>query len=228
MTKFEKYIENLASHEDKKGKSLINARERILVNAGIRLNWIGDYIANPKIKYRKIDISVDKVLFTGTNPEWNKILIDRCQKNVTNFKELIKNDKKIRKKFASEASYGNEQILIRGPDENGFYSVFDGMHRFLGIILKNKKTVQAYVPINEQDHLPVCEAHVVYDLIRGFQRHANNKQGEKDLYHALKLLARTYENVIELLEKRFNFTYVADRKVQKIIKRVGQLSRNVE
>lgn len=222
MTKFEKYIENLANHEDNKSKSFLDSRGRILVNAGIRLNWIGDYIANPKIKYKKINIPTDKILFTGTNSEWNKILIDQCQKNVKKFKELVKNDKKIKKRFASEALYGNKPILMRGPDKNGFYRTFDGMHRFIGAVLKNKKTVPAYIPVNKQDYLPICEAHIVYDLIRGFQRHAKDEQGKEDLYHALKLLARTYENVVELLEKRFNFTYVADKDVQKIIKKVIQ------
>jgi len=220
MTKFEKYIKNLAIHEEKKNKFFLNSRNKILVNAGIGLNWIGDYVANPKIKYRKTSISVDKVLFTGTNPKWNKILIDQCQKNVNNFKELIKNDNNIKKKLLGEASFGNELILMRGPDREGFYRIIDGMHRFVGAVLKDKRTVSAYIPVNEQDHLPVCEAHVIYDLIRGFQRHAKDQQGKRELYYSLKLLARTYENVIGLLKKRFNFKYVADQEVQKIIKKV--------
>ncbi len=220
MDDFEKYIKNLADHEDEKSKSFLDSRKRILVNAGIRLNWIGDFIANPKIKYKKVKISVDNILFTGTNPEWNKVLIGQCRKSVKKFKELIKKNLEIKKRFACEVSYSNVPILIRGPDERGFFRVFDGMHRFVGAVLKSKKTVMAYVPISEQKHLPICEAHVVYDLIRGFQRHAKDKQGKIELYHALKLLARTYENVVELLEYRFNYTYVADEKVQEIIRRV--------
>jgi len=94
------------------------------------------------------------------------------------------------------------------------------MHRFVGAVIEKQKTVTAYVPINEDKHLPICEAHTVYDLIRGFQRHAKDDNGKIELYYALKLLARTYENVIDLLENRFNFTYVADDEVQEIIKKV--------
>lgn len=220
MNKFEKYIDVLATHEDKKSKSFLDPRGRILVNAGIRLNRIGDFISNPNIKYKLTSVSVNKVLFTGTNPDWNKILIDQCEKSVERFRALTKNNLEIKKKFSKEASFGDEPILMRGPDENGLYRVFDGMHRFVGAVLKNKKTIAAYIPINEEKHLPICEAHVAYDLIRGFQRHAKDQQGKRELYYALKLLARTYENVIDLLKNRFNFKHIPDKDVQKIIEKV--------
>jgi hypothetical protein len=220
MNDFEKYIEELANHEDGKSKSFLDPRERILVNAGIRLNWIGDFLANPNIKYKKTEVSINQVLFTGTNPDWNKVLIDKCERSVEKFQELIEQDEEIKKRFTQEASFGNEPILMRGPDEKGFYRVFDGMHRFIGAVIKKRGAVTAYVPTNENNHLPVCEAHTVYDLIRGFQRHAKDDNGKTELYHALKLLARTYENVIELLENRFNSTYVVDDEVQKIIEKV--------
>ena len=218
MTEFEKYIKDLAAHEERKSKPFLNPRMRILVNAGIRLNWIGDYLANPKIRFRKIKVAVDKVLFTGSSPAWNKILLERCHKSVREFRELIGKNQTIRKKFVKEASYSLEPILLRGPDDKGFYRVFDGMHRFVGAVIKNRKTISAYVPVNEQKQLPVCEAHVVYDLIRGFQSSAKDKRGEIQLYHALKLLARTYENVAGLLKTRFNHKYLPDRTVQRVIR----------
>lgn len=220
MNKFEKYIESLAVAEDKKSKALLDSRGRVLVNAGIQLNWIGDFISNSKIKYKLIKVPINKVLFTGTNPNWNKILIDRCEKSVEKFQALIKNNSEIKERFFKEALFGDEPILMRGPDENGLYRIFDGMHRFVGAVLKNKKTISAYVPINEDKYLPTCEAHVVYDLIRGFQRHAKDQQGKRELYCALKLLARTYENVVGLLKNRFNFKYIPDKEVQKVIEKV--------
>jgi len=225
MTKFEKYIKDLAAHEERKSMPFLNPRMQILVNAGIRLNWIGDYLANPKIRFRKIKISVDKILFTGSSLAWNKILLDRCHKSVGEFKELISKNQTIKKKFIKDASYSAEPILLRGPDEKGFYRVLDGMHRFVGAIIKNKKTVSAYIPVDEGKYLPICEAHVVYDLIRGFQRSARDKQGENDLYHALRLLARTYENGADLLKIRFNHKYVPDKAVQKIIRKIIKKDR---
>jgi hypothetical protein len=69
MNDFEKYIKDLANHEDEKSKSFLNPRKQILVNAGIQLNWIGDFLANPNIKYKKIEIPINQVIFTGTTPE---------------------------------------------------------------------------------------------------------------------------------------------------------------
>ncbi|NTW22177.1 hypothetical protein HGA34_01370 [Candidatus Falkowbacteria bacterium] len=220
MNKFEKYLSDLAAHEESKSKKQLDPRGRILVNAGVGLNWIGDYLANPKIKYRKIKLPVEKILFTGTNPGWNKILLERCDKSVEKFSDLMAKNAVVRKKFETEASFGSEPILLRGPDESGMYRVLDGMHRFVGAVLKDKKTITAYAPINEGKYLPVCEAHVVYDLIRGFQRHAKDKQGEVELYHALKLLTRTYGNATELLKRRFSYKYVADKEVQAVIAKV--------
>ena len=136
------------------------------------------------------------------------------------FQELIDQDEKIKKKFTQEASFGNEPILMRGPDESGFYRLIYGMHRFVGAVIEKRTTVTTYISINEGERLPVCEAHTVYDLVRGFQRHAKDENGKTELYYALKLLARTYENVIELLENGFNSTYVPDEEAQEIIKKV--------
>jgi hypothetical protein len=130
----------------------------------------------------------------------------------------------LREQFRREASFTQEPILVRGPDEKGLYRVVDGMHRFVGVVLDDRETVRAFVPTNAIDHLPICEPHVVYDLIRGFIRHAHDPQGMIELEHALRLLARTYANVIPLLTERFTLAYVPDDDVQKVISKV--LSRD--
>jgi hypothetical protein len=220
MNDFEKYLHDLAKHESKKSKSFLDSRKSILVNAGIRLNWLGDFLANPRINYKKKDVAVENILFTGTTPDWNKVLMDKCDRSVKKFQDLIKVDKKIKKKFTAEASFGTEPILMHGPDEKGFYRIFDGMHRFVGSVIENRKTITAYIPTNSKKHLPICEAHTVYDLIRGFERNANDEEGKTELYHALKLLVRTYENVLELLMKRFDSAHISNIEVQKIITKV--------
>ena len=96
---FEKYISSLAKHETENSESFLDSRSEILVNAGIRLNWLGDFLANPNIKYKKIDVAVEKILFTGTVPKWNKILMDRCGRSVKKFQVLIEQDEEIKKKF---------------------------------------------------------------------------------------------------------------------------------
>ncbi len=221
MDKFEKYLKKLADHEDKKSKAYLkDPRARILVNAGIRLNWLGDFLANPKIKWEERELPVEKIQFTGTNPKWNKILIKQCKQSVNKFKILIKKNPKLKEKFQKESFFENEIILVRKSDKKGFYKVLDGMHRFTGAVLENKEKIKVFLVLNENEHLPICEAHTVYDLIRGFLRNAKDKKGEIELYNALKLLSRTYANVKELLKERFNEKYIYDEKVQKIIKKV--------
>lgn len=216
-SEFEKYIKRLAEHEIEKSK--LGPREKILVYAGVHLNWIGDYLANPKIKYRKLVLPTKKILFSGTSPDWNKILIDKCGRRVENFQKLIARDPKMKSKFAKEAVYDNTPILVRGRDEKGYYRVVDGMHRFVAAVMQKKKSISAYAPV-KKNYLPYCEAHVIYDLIRGYARHTKDRKGEKELYYALKLLARTYGNVAELLKNRFGKKYLSDKNVQKIIQKV--------
>ena len=221
MDKFKKYLEQLANHEDKKPDFYLrNSRTRILVNAGIRLNWLGDFFANPEIKWKEQELSLERIQFTGTNSEWNKILIDQCGRSVNKFQVLIEKQPKLKEKFQKEASFGDEIILVRKSENKGFYKVLDGMHRFVGTVLEDRKKVQVFFPVNEDEFLPICEAHTVYDLIRGFIRNAKDEKGEIELYHGLKLLCRTYANVRELLTERFNENYVHDNKVQEIIKKV--------
>lgn len=220
MDDFEQYLESLSQNEEK--KSTLNSREKILVYSGVHLNWMGDFLANPNINYTKKQIPIEQVLFTGTSPDWNEILIKQCKRSVSQFQELIQQDTAIKELFTQKASFESLPILLHGPDEEGFYRVFDGMHRFVGAILANHTIVEAYIPTNVSEHLPICEAHVIYDLIRAFQRHAKDENGKKELYYALRLLARTYGNVIDLLESRFNITYVSDNDVQEIITQVIQ------
>lgn len=222
MTKFEKYIISLAKNEERKANHfLINGpRDRILVNAGIALNWIGDFFANPKIKWAEKELPIEKILFSGVDPKWNGILIDQCGRSVKKFRALIKKSPELRKKFKKQGLCRNAPILVRRDEGGKSYKVLDGMHRFVIAALGEKKKIGVLVPVNEKRHLPICEAHTAYDLIRGFIRNAKDKKGEIELYHALKLLCRTYENVKLLLKNRFNGEWVRDETVQKIIKRV--------
>ena len=221
MNKFEQYLKQFADHEDEKSKPLLrDPRARILVNAGIRLNWHGDFFANSEIKWQELELPIEKVQLAGTSLEWNKILIDRCKRSAVKFKELIRKHPEIREKFTREASFGDELILVRESEDKGFYKVLDGMHRFVGALLRDKEKIKVWFSINGKEHLPICESHVVYDLIRAYIRNAKDEQGKAELYHALKLLSRTYANVKDLLCNRFNENYVHDDEVQNIIKKV--------
>jgi len=61
MDKFKQHLEKLADHEDKKSKPyLSDPRARILVDAGIRLNWLGDFLANLKLSGKNENCQLKK------------------------------------------------------------------------------------------------------------------------------------------------------------------------
>ena len=217
---FERYLEDLNIHEEEKRKKELDTRQRIIINAGIGLNWIGDFLGNPNFKWELQEFPVEKIQFTGTGPEWNKILKGKCEGSVIKFRELIKAEPEIKNMFEPHISLGDEPILLRHSEDEGLYKVLDGMHRFMGAVMTGKPTIKAWLPVNEKEHLPVCEPHAIYDLIRGYIRNARDEEGKQQLYYGLKLLCRTYENAPKLLKERFSGQWVAADDVQEVINKV--------
>lgn len=219
MREFEKYLKGLANHEENKSEDyLSDPRNKILVNAGIHLNWLGDFFANSNIKWEKRVISIDDILFAGTNPDLNKILIDRCERSPRKLLDLANRVKNVEEFLKEVLYYREEPILLRRQDDK--YIVLDGMHRFTSMVLDGEESVEVYVPVNEFEELPYCESHVIYDLIRGYLRNARDKEGWEALKYALKLLLRTYGNVETLLRERFNENYVFQTDVREVIEEI--------
>ena len=224
MDDFERYLEKLAGYEEEKAKEVLKSpRDKILVYAGVHLNWLGDFLGNPDIKWVKKKISVNNIEFSGMSPEANEILLKKCERSAEKLKELIKEDsllkEKLEKEFLSEEIRG-DPILIRIRPDTGKYTVLDGMHRFVGMVLRDVKKVEAYLPINEEGKLPHCEPHVVYDLIRGFRRNADDEKGEEGLYQSLLFLTRIYGNVKDLLRTRFSRKWVHSERASDIFEKL--------
>ncbi|MDD2566090.1 MAG: hypothetical protein PHY51_04625, partial [Candidatus Gracilibacteria bacterium] len=188
MGNFEKYLGSLSDHELEKYFN-ITPREKLLALSGIALNWIGDFVSNPNIRFKEIEVDIRDILFTGTKPEINEILINQAEKKPENLKILLNDNPEIKEKLEKWASFGNEPVLFRKDGQK--YKVVDGIHRLVGAVIQGKEKILGYIPINFEEHLPYCESHVIYDLIRGFQRNAKNEQGKIELYHALKLLIKS-------------------------------------
>jgi hypothetical protein len=222
MTDFETYLHNLAAHEQAKSLQLLNdPRHLILVNAGVRLNWMGDYLANPNIVWSELtEMDVNDIQFTGTGHEWNQILIQQCDRSPVKFIELISENPNLQEMFRKESLYNQDlPILVRKSEDAGKYKVFDGMHRFVGALVNGQNSIKVYFPKNVEEVQPWCENHVVYDLIRGFTRNANDSDGELQLFYALKLLLRSYGNVREYLISQLDQGFEIDKTVQKIIQK---------
>ena len=221
MTEFDQYLSRLAQHEIKKSTSTLDARSIILIYAGVQLNSLGDYLANPSLNWTKKIVPIENIQFTGTNPTWNQILINQCDRNPLKFQDLITTQPQIRKLFEKTCVFDPANpILLRKSENIGKYKLLDGMHRFVGSLLAGEQTIEAYFPEIEDPELPWCEAHIVYDLIRAYLRSSKDTEAETELYHALKLLLRSYGNIRKLLLNRFNSDHLNNQKVQDIIQRV--------
>lgn len=185
--------------------------EQIVMYSGAALNWIADYITDENISWERETIFIDQLWLTGTNPEWNKIVIDKCQRSPRKLKEALRRPA-IRKIF-KKAEFNPLPILVRYEDEK--YKVLDGMHRVIGAILKGKKQIKAWIAMPQGKPSPRCEPHVVYDLLRAYQRGLNKDR--KALLIALKFLKKSYGNVEGLLKHRFNKKWLPDDEIQEII-----------
>jgi hypothetical protein len=212
------YIESLARHEWDKAMDWTkdNPRERIKVAAGVALNWLGDYVGSEEMRWQEQTIAIDNVRFTGTSVEWNEILIDKCQRLPEKFREMVATDPEIATQFAAVRP-SDLSILLRRGDQQDTYKVLDGMPALLRAILDGRSTIKAFIPINEDKVLPSCEAHVVYDLIRGCERHARTEEGFRRLQQALVLLCQSYANVPDLLRERFNVERIKDEQINQVI-----------
>lgn len=221
MDEFQTYLNELADYEQQKSTEyLADPRHKILVNAGIHLNWLGDYLANPAITWSKQTLPVNQIEFTGTNPEWNEILINQAERSPAKLRSMVQQDPSLRNKLILDPNGRTEPIIVRRDKEKaGYYKILDRMPLFVQQVLDGATEVEVLLPNNE-DHLPICEPHVLYDLMRGFERHANDELGQEQLYQAITLLVRTYANIPELLTERFGNDRVFNVNVRKVLDRV--------
>jgi hypothetical protein len=160
---FEKYLEDLADHEQHESLDSLgaNPNEKIKIFGGHRLNWLGDFFGNPEIKWEKILLEINEILFTGTSQELNPILKDKCQSQPAKLGELINLDESVKKIIQNHATFSDEPIVVRHKENTGKFLMLDGTHRVLGAILQNKTHIFAWYPQKEFELLPHCEAHVV-------------------------------------------------------------------
>lgn len=189
------------------------ALEKLVTYCGANLNWVADYISDENIRWSKKTLSLDKLWLTGTGLEWNKIIIDKCERSPQKLRDLFHNDPSIVGLF-SGAIFDNIPILVRFEENK--YKVFDGMHRTIAAIRDGRKNIQAFVAAPKGKPKPKCEPHVVYDFLRSYQRKINTDRN--GLITALRFLRHSYANVEDLLKNRFNKSYVHDDEIQKIIK----------
>lgn len=218
-TKFpdKKYLKELIKNLEAKNAKRQSYVDKLLMHSGAVLNWIGDYITDENAVWKKEKLLIDKLYLTGTNPEWNRIVIDICGRSPKKLREYFQKYS-IATKIFKDAVFENIPVLVRYDE--GKYKMLDGMHRAVAAIRDGKKYIYAYVARINGKPKPKCEAHVIYDLLKAYQRGIH--RDSKGLESSLLYLKKSYSNVERLLKNRFNKNWVHDREVQKIIKEVLQ------
>ncbi len=209
-----KYLENLVDHLTRKTRQTNKLEDLLLMLSGGSLNWVADFILDESVSWEKRDIKVSDLYLTGTNPEWNKIVIEKAERSPGKLKQLF-DDPEVVELF-KDLTFEETPILIRFED--GKYKVLDGMHRSIAAIRDNRETISAYVGTQSGTFKPMCESHVIYDLIKGYQR--SGYKDREGLVSALRFLKNNYVNVESLLRDRFNSQWVPDQQVQSVIKEV--------
>jgi len=209
----EKFLEKLTEHLAEKVGQHQSATDRLIMLSGARMNWIADFVTDPGVEWSKEDLNIDDIYLTGTNPEWNKVIIDMCERSPKKLRELIQSSSDIATVF-SDAKFEDIPVLIRVEEEK--FKILDGMHRTVAAIRDGREIITAFVGRLKGDKLmPMVEPHVVYDLIKAYQR-----SKEKDriaLIAALRLLKNNCANVDDLLRKRFNKSWIPSDDIQEIV-----------
>lgn len=209
------YLRGLAKALTRKADHYTD-EEKLVMLSGAAMNWLGDFVTDENIQWEKKAIPIDSLYLTGTNPAWNKVIIDECKRSPINLRAYIANHKKEARSLFSAAKFSAVPILVR--QDEGHRKVLDGMGRVVASIRSGKKSVVAYIASPVGVPRPACEPHVVYDLIRAYQRGSN--KDKRGLIAALRFLRKSYANVDNLLRERFNARWLPDSKLQSIIQKV--------
>jgi hypothetical protein len=210
-----KYIEELNAELAARVRSELSTEVQLLMYSGALLNWVGDYVTDESIEWKEENININNLWLTGTNPEWNKIIIDACKRSPALFREWLANNPAEAAHF-NTTSYHSEHILLRFEDEE--YKVLYPMHKVIAAIRDGVTEIPAYIARPTGQLKPVLEPHVVYDLIRAYQRGLSRDRA--GLVSALRMLTESFANVEILLRERFSPEWLPDEDIQKIIAKV--------
>ncbi len=211
----EEYLKGLVEAQKQHIENYQTPIELLVMWSGAALNWIGDAFTDPHTVWSKENLVVHELTLTGTNPEWNEVIIKRAEKSPVKLKQLMSEDDTVAKMFAT-AEWHEAPILVRA-DEAGKLKIFDGMHRVVAAIRDGREEVTAWVARRNTTvpFKPACEPHVIYDFLRAYQLGSNkDRQG---LIAALKFLKQAYGNVEHLLKERFGPAWIPDNELQEII-----------
>lgn len=206
------YLEQLAKKQMDKALAKADVLKRLLMASGAELNWVADFITDASYFWTKEELTLDDLWLTGTGPDWNKVVIDECERSPVKFRQRLKNDPALIPLF-KDAVFSDDPILLRYEEEK--YKVLEGMNRVIAMLRDGKETVTAFVARPSGTPRPMCEPHVVYDLIRAYDRKLTTDR--VGLIAALRLLRSCYANVDGLLRDRFTGGWMPNQEIREIV-----------
>lgn len=217
MTTFpdQEYLKRLTAHLRDRVDEERPDHELLLMYCGALLNWVSDYVGDESVTWSKQTLRLDDLWLTGTNAEWNAIIIERCERSAEKFRALLDADALVKAMF-QKAHGRNEPILVRYDDDKR--KVLYGMPDTVVAIRDGQSTIEAFVAKTAGKPKTVCEQHIVYDLIRAYQRGLSKDR--TGLVAALRFLNESYSNVGETLRVRFQKALLPEDEVQQIIAEV--------
>jgi hypothetical protein len=209
------YLEALARHLREQFEAHNSTLDRLVTYAGATLKWDGDFLTDPNVRWSKEALDINSITLTGVGPEWNKIIIEQCDRSPEKLRALIQTDAAVAK-LAQGVPTDRQPIMVRADGDK--LKTLDGMKRVIAAIRDGQDTIAAYVAHLDGKPRPQCEPHVIYDLLRSYERGINT---DKDgLITALRYLRRSYANVDMLLRERFNGGWMHDDRTGEVIRQV--------
>lgn len=210
----ENFLQDLIKHSKGRVEDFYSEENQLIMYSGALLNWVGDYISDQTIEWRQEALNIDDLYLTGTNPEWNQVIIDQCQRSPIKLRQMIREEESVREMFENQP-LTDIPIMVR--HEEGKLQVLNGMHRVVAAIMNQREEITAWIAELNGKAQPRCEAHVVYDLLRSYLRGNCNEEGLKQ---SLMFLIDGYANVKDLLRNRFGYEREKDDGLRRIIDEV--------
>ena len=206
------YLQKLVEHLRTQYEEHHDVVDELVMLAGATLKWDGDFFTDANVQWSKEEVRIDDVTLTGLGPEWNAIVIDRCQRDPKQLRALLQSDSAVAE-MAAKLPVGDMPILVRVDGEKK--KTLDGMKRVIAAIRDGRENIEAFVARTTGTPKPECEAHVVYDLLRSYDRGINTDR--KSLIAALQYLRKSYSNVDTLLRERFGPGWIYNDDIRAII-----------
>lgn len=209
------FVQALAQRMRAKVEASQDTLDQLLADCGMQLNWVGEWLTDKEVAWKKRELLIDNLTLTGTQPAWNTVILDECERSPKKLRERLASDVSAQELFSGAIADGLP-ILVRIDGETT--KVLDGMRRTIAAIRDGQEKIWAWVGRRTGKGQPVCEPHVIYDLLRVYDEGINPDRSELSV--ALRYLKQSFANVESLLRRRFDRERVRNDELQKVIAEV--------